>query len=124
MQSTKVWLSSDALTRLEVKPNATRLEGRVTSMLLAALPSSIKSDIIAEADRGLVTSWGKGPSHNTTTRPRALVKMVRHVRDRTNMVAPTIPCATYRDHRPLAGCGELCGEDPLQDEVPEAPSNP
>ena len=47
----KVWLSSDALTRLEVdvqvKPNATRLEGRVTSMLLAALPSSIKSDIIA-----------------------------------------------------------------------------
>ena len=47
----KVWLSSDALTRLEVdaqvKPHATRLEGRVTSMLLAALPSSIKSDIIA-----------------------------------------------------------------------------
>ena len=47
----KVWLSSDALTRLavdvQVKPNATRLEGRVTSMLLAALPSSIKSDIIA-----------------------------------------------------------------------------
>ena len=35
----KVWLSSE--------PNATRLEGRVTSMLLAALPSSIKSDIIA-----------------------------------------------------------------------------
>ena len=40
------------------------------------------------------------------------------------MVAPTISCATYRDHRPLAGCGELCGEDPLQDEVPEVSSNP
>ena len=44
-------MRSDALTRLEVgvqvKPNATRLEGRVTSMLLAALPTSIKSDIIA-----------------------------------------------------------------------------
>lgn len=47
----KVWLTSDALTTLEVdvpvKPNATRLEGRVMSLLLAALPVSIKTDIIA-----------------------------------------------------------------------------
>ena len=43
----KVWLSSDALTRLEVDAQVKRLEGRVTSVLLAALPTSIKSDVIA-----------------------------------------------------------------------------
>ena len=47
----KTRLASDALTRLnveiDVRPNSTRLESRVASMLLAALPISLKVEVVA-----------------------------------------------------------------------------
>ena len=48
----KKWLASDSLTRLlftvdiEVKPNALWLESRMASMWLAALPASLKAEVI------------------------------------------------------------------------------